>query len=104
MLFAELLGCVDSLPEKIPGDILSRLNEGRSEELIPEELVDPDYCPEVKQRLNSYKFLDHHEFRLSEFLETLHFVEFAICGIQDVVIFRVPPPGRAVILFGLEMI
>lgn len=71
MLFAELLGCVDSLPEKIPSEVLSRLNEGRSEDLIPEDLVDPDYCPEIKQRLNSYKFLDHHELQAAVIVNTL---------------------------------
>ncbi|MFX0101457.1 MAG: acetoin utilization protein AcuC [Candidatus Hodarchaeota archaeon] len=71
MLFAELLDCSNSLPEKIPADILSGLNDGRIEDLIPEELIDPEPCPEIKMRLNSYKFLDNHEMQASVIVNTL---------------------------------
>ncbi|HME52832.1 MAG TPA: acetoin utilization protein AcuC [Candidatus Lokiarchaeia archaeon] len=60
MLFADLLG-VD-LPKTIPEDILEKLNEGRTSDLIPEYFVDPGPSDEIKMRINDFKFLD--EFQL----------------------------------------
>jgi acetoin utilization protein AcuC len=62
MLFADLLGVLDQLPKKIPEDILEKLNEGRTSDLIPEDFVDKGPSDEIKMRINDYKFID--EFQL----------------------------------------
>lgn len=59
LLFADLLGA--DLPSTIPVDILEKLNEGRTSELIPEYFIDPGPSDEIKMRINDYKFLDEFE-------------------------------------------
>ncbi len=80
MLFADLLGALDTLPEKIPADILSRLNDGRTTDLIPETFLDAGPADDIKWRTNDYKFLDEYElyglqmrYRFNE--EILPFIE-----------------------------
>jgi acetoin utilization protein AcuC len=61
MLFADLLGALDTLPEKIPPEILAKLNDGRSSDIIPDAFLDPGPCDDIKWRINDFKFLDEFE-------------------------------------------
>ena len=66
MLFADLLGALEDIGNKIPDNILNRLNDGRNDELVPEYLVDPSPCEEVKLRKQSFKFLDQMDMHLNQ--------------------------------------
>ncbi|MHA1680212.1 MAG: acetoin utilization protein AcuC [Promethearchaeota archaeon] len=66
MLFAELLGAGGSLPEIIPGDVLATLNDGRSDEIVPERFIDKSVCPLIKGMKNNYKFINAQEMYVQE--------------------------------------
>ncbi len=61
MLFAELLGVLDSLPGMIPGDIIEELNAGRHDDFVPNYFIDPGPSAEIKQYMNDFKFMDMME-------------------------------------------
>ncbi|MEX2716408.1 MAG: acetoin utilization protein AcuC [Candidatus Sigynarchaeum springense] len=61
MLFADLLGVLDTLPEKIPPEILAKLNEGRKTDLVPDTFLDAGPAEDIKWRINDFKFLDEFE-------------------------------------------
>nr|MDO8117289.1 hypothetical protein [Candidatus Sigynarchaeota archaeon] len=61
MLFADLLGTLDSLPDTIPDEIVKKLNEGRTHDLVPNRFFDPGPSAEVKQHMNDFKFQDMME-------------------------------------------
>lgn len=66
MLFAELLGVLDELPEEIPRDLLESLNVTAANEPIPKLFIDPTDCKEIKTRRTSYKFLEAQELYVQE--------------------------------------
>lgn len=65
MLFAELIGDLDALPQEIPADLLASLNDGRTMDKIPPRFVDLEPTEEIKARRSNYKFLDALEMHAS---------------------------------------
>ncbi|MHA1791872.1 MAG: hypothetical protein ACTSVI_04450, partial [Promethearchaeota archaeon] len=71
MLYADLIGVLDQLPSEIPEDILKSLNEKNTEDKIPKNFIDKSPCPEIKSKLNNYKFLDAQELLVQEIAFTI---------------------------------
>ncbi|NMC04408.1 MAG: acetoin utilization protein AcuC [Candidatus Lokiarchaeota archaeon] len=61
MLFADLLGVLDTLPDKIPPEILAQLNNGRIHDNVPDAFLDAGPADDIKWRINDFKFLDEFE-------------------------------------------